>query len=124
GGITSACEPEAQLAAARGYFSSANGRPASQNDRIRAAIFSRRVLSRATAYSSSAARSAAPTRPCVGETQAVGQRVIPLVRINLAIAAAKAHPAVPGWSICSMRVPCAGDLQRARGGTGWLGRDR
>src|SRR5439155_23979398 len=22
----------------------------------------------------------------------------------------KAHPAVPGWSICSMRVPCAGDL--------------
>jgi hypothetical protein len=35
-----------------------------------------------------------------------------------------AHPAVPGWSICSMRVPCAGDLQRARGGTGWLGRDR
>ena len=35
-----------------------------------------------------------------------------------------AHPAVPGWSICSMRVPCAGDLRRARGGTGWLGRDR
>src|SRR5258705_401509 len=35
-------------------------------------------------------------------------------------AMAKAHPAVPGWSICSMRVPCAGDLQRARGGTAWL----
>ena len=36
----------------------------------------------------------------------------------------KAHPAVPGWSICSIRVPCAGDLRRARGGTGWRGRDR
>jgi len=35
----------------------------------------------------------------------------------------KAHPAVPGWSICSIRVPCAGDLRRARGGTGWLGGD-
>ena len=31
----------------------------------------------------------------------------------------KAHPAVPGWSICSMRVPYAGDLRRARRGTGW-----
>src|SRR5882757_6371111 len=40
------------------------------------------------------------------------------------IVALEAHPAVPGWSICSMRVPCAGDLPRARGGTGWLGRDR
>jgi len=37
---------------------------------------------------------------------------------------AKAHPVVPGWSICTIRVPCAGDLRRARGGTGWLGRDR
>ena len=27
----------------------------------------------------------------------------------------KAHPAVPGWSICSMRVPCAGDQRRAEG---------
>ena len=36
----------------------------------------------------------------------------------------KAHPVVPGWSICSIRVLCAGDLRRARGGTGWLGRDR
>jgi hypothetical protein len=36
----------------------------------------------------------------------------------------KAHPVVPGWSICSIRVPCAGDLRRARGGTGWRGRDR
>jgi hypothetical protein len=55
---------------------------ASQNDRMRAAALSRRILSRTTECSSSAARSAAPTRPCVGETQAVGQRVIPLVRIN------------------------------------------
>src|ERR1700674_1733673 len=36
----------------------------------------------------------------------------------------KAHPAVPGWSICSMRVPCAGDQRRAGGDMGWLGRDR
>jgi NTE family protein len=36
----------------------------------------------------------------------------------------EAHPVVPGWSICSIRVPYAGDLRRARGGTGWLGRDR
>jgi hypothetical protein len=33
--------------------------------------------------------------------------------------AEKAHPAVPGWSICSMKVPCAGDQRRA-GGT-WGG---
>jgi len=36
----------------------------------------------------------------------------------------KAHPVVPGWSICSIRVACARDLRRARGGTGWRGRDR
>src|SRR4051794_33783433 len=32
----------------------------------------------------------------------------------------KAHSAVPGGSICSMRVPCAGDQRRARGDIGWL----
>jgi hypothetical protein len=26
-----------------------------------------------------------------------------------------AHPAVPGWSICSIRVACAGDRRRAEG---------
>src|SRR5271165_3674707 len=36
----------------------------------------------------------------------------------------KAHPAVPGRSICSMRVPCAGDRRRAGGDIGWLRRDR
>jgi hypothetical protein len=36
----------------------------------------------------------------------------------------KAHPAVPGWPICSMGVPCAGDQRRAGGDIGWLGRDR
>ena len=40
------------------------------------------------------------------------------------IVIAKAHPAVPGWSICGMRVPCAGVQRRAGGGIGWLGRDR
>jgi hypothetical protein len=35
----------------------------------------------------------------------------------------EAYPVVPGCSKCSI-VPCAGDLRRARGGTGWLGRDR
>jgi type I restriction enzyme S subunit len=45
-------------------------------------------------------------------------------QISNLIATTKAHPVVPGWSICSIRVPCAGDLRRARGGTGWRGRDR
>jgi hypothetical protein len=31
------------------------------------------------------------------------------------VSAPEAHPAVPGWSICSMRVPCAGDQRRAEG---------
>ncbi len=31
---------------------------------------------------------------------------------------AEAHPAVPGRSICSMRVPCAGDQRRAGGTLG------
>jgi hypothetical protein len=43
--------------------------------------------------------------------------------LEAAVATIKAHPVVPGWSICSIRVPCAGDLRRGRGGTGWLGRD-
>jgi hypothetical protein len=38
--------------------------------------------------------------------------------------AVEAHPAVPGRSICSMRVPYAGDQRRAGGDIGWLGRDR
>lgn len=33
-------------------------------------------------------------------------------------AGSKAHPAVPGRSICSMRVPCAGDQRRAGGTLG------
>jgi hypothetical protein len=36
----------------------------------------------------------------------------------------KAHPAVPGRSICSMRESCAGEQRRAGGDIGWLGRDR
>jgi hypothetical protein len=39
-------------------------------------------------------------------------------------ALSKAHPAVPGWSICSIRVACADDRRRAGGDMGWLGRDR
>ena len=42
--------------------------------------------SRAMACSCNATRSAAATNPWVGSTQAVGQRVIPLVRINSATA--------------------------------------
>jgi hypothetical protein len=38
-----------------------------------------------------------------------------VVRFNKDSLVAKAHPAVPGWSICSMRVPCAGDQRRAEG---------
>src|SRR6266481_8277339 len=37
------------------------------------------------------------------------------------LAGREAHPAVPGWSICSMRVPCAGDQRRAGGDMGDYG---
>src|SRR5438128_9777138 len=36
-------------------------------------------------------------------------------RFSKVITNNEAHPAVPGWSICSMRVPCAGDRRRAGG---------
>jgi hypothetical protein len=52
--------------------------------RQRAAACARRERSRATACSSNATGSAAATKPWVGRTQSVGQRVIPLVRINSA----------------------------------------
>ena len=57
-----------------------------KDGRQRAAAFVRRKRSRSNACSSNAARSAAATKPCVGSAQAVGQRVIPLVRINSATA--------------------------------------
>jgi len=56
-----------------------------QNSRARATAFSRRCRSRSLRYSSSAARSASVTEPCVGTTQAVGQRVTPFVRMYSAI---------------------------------------
>src|SRR6516225_5934647 len=55
-----------------------------QNAPQRAAARARRDRSRAAAYSFNAARSAAATKPWVGRTQAVGHRVIPLVRMNSA----------------------------------------
>src|SRR3984893_18518997 len=35
-------------------------------------------------------------------------------------ALAKAHPVVPGSPICGMRMPCGGQLRRAREGIEWL----
>src|SRR6202022_4284747 len=58
-----------------------------QNSRARDAAFARRNFSCVIACSSRAARSAASTEPWVGRRQAVGQRVIPLVRINSAMTA-------------------------------------
>src|SRR6202007_3306524 len=52
-----------------------------QNNRARAAAFSRRWRSRSLRYSSNAARSAAVTEAWVGTTHAVGQRVTPFVRM-------------------------------------------
>src|ERR1700741_955489 len=52
-----------------------------QNNRARAAAFSRRCRSRSLRYSSNAARSAAVTEAWVGTTHAVGQRVTPFVRM-------------------------------------------
>jgi len=37
------------------------------------------------------------------------------VHLTRVITDKEAHPAVPGWSICSMKVPCAGDRRRAGG---------
>jgi hypothetical protein len=37
------------------------------------------------------------------------------LRVLARVEPAEAHPAVPGWSICSMGVPCAGDQRRAEG---------
>jgi hypothetical protein len=56
--------------------------------------------------------------------------IIKLIKLNprqwrrLSDMQLEAHPAVPGWSICSMRVPCAGDQRRTGGDMEWLGRDR
>ena len=75
------------LAASVAYFSARGGYGTLQNSRERAAAFVWRTRSCATACFSSATRSAASIEPCVGKTQAVGQRVIPLVRMNSAITA-------------------------------------
>src|SRR2546423_6148488 len=56
-----------------------------QNNRARAATFSRRCRSRSLRYSSNAARSASVTEAWVGTTHAVGQRVTPFVRIYSSI---------------------------------------
>jgi hypothetical protein len=52
-------------------------------------------LSRVTACSSNAARSAAPTNAWVGRTQAVGHRVTPFDRINSAIASQSSSDIFP-----------------------------
>jgi hypothetical protein len=52
----------------------------------------------------------------------IGKSFYPLTEEK--ITRGEAHPAVPGWSICSMRVPCAGDQRRTGGDMEWLGRDR
>ena len=69
------------------YLSRCGVDGALQNSRARAAALARRNFSCVIACSSNAARSAASTEPWVGRTHAVGQRVIPLVRINSAITA-------------------------------------
>jgi ATP-dependent Lon protease len=45
----------------------------------------------------------------------MGLQVVNDTLANNYIRPDEAHPAVPGWSICSMRVPCAGDQRRAEG---------
>jgi hypothetical protein len=65
------------------------------DDRQRAAAFVRRKRSRSTACSSNATRSAAVIKPWVGSTQAVGQRVIPLVRINSVTASRSSSDMIP-----------------------------
>ena len=71
-----------------------------------------------------------PVQRGLGELAARGRRVLEIgyglgmasdclnkldIDEHYLIEAHEAHPAVPGWSICSMRVPCAGDQRRAEG---------
>jgi hypothetical protein len=78
-------EPSAQCGAAHQLCEIVDCHPTElstpQNNRARAAAFSRRWRSRSQRYSSSAARSAAVTEAWVGTTHAVGQRVTPFVRM-------------------------------------------
>ncbi len=73
----------------RDLFSLGGGDAGAQNRRALAAALVWRDRSCVMACCSSAARSAASTEPWVGRTQAVGQRVMPFVRMNSAITASR-----------------------------------
>ena len=62
--------------------------------------------SRVAACSSNAARSAAPSNACVGKTKAVGQRVIPLVRMNSATATLSSSDIVHSPSAAPRQTRC------------------
>ena len=74
-------------------------------------------LSRVTACSSNAARSAAPTNAWVGRTQAVGHRVTPFDRINSAIASQSSSDIFPPPSPIA---PDGGVIPSASGADGAL----
>jgi hypothetical protein len=85
--------PSAQCGAADQLCEIVGGHPmelsARQNNRARAAAFSRRCRSRSLRYSSNAARSASVTEAWVGTTHAVGQRVTPFVRMYSSMTASQ-----------------------------------
>ena len=62
--------------------------------------------SRVAACSSNAARSAARSNACVGKTQAVGHRVIPLVRMNSATATLSSSDMVHSPSAAPRQTRC------------------
>jgi hypothetical protein len=101
------------------YRSPCGGAATDQKNRARAAALARRDRSCAVACSSSAARSASSTEPWVGRTQAVGQRVIPLVRMNSAITVSQSStPPVRFLSISitgALRLPRSPISNASRG---------
>jgi hypothetical protein len=82
--------------------------------------------SRETACSSNAARSAAPSKAWVGKTQAVGHRVIPLVRMNSATASASSSVIVcsPSTMLRTAVLAANRPLHERQNGSGYCDRPR
>src|SRR5690242_20158906 len=84
-----------------------------QNNRARAAAFSRRWRSRSLRYSSKAARSASVTEAWVGTTHAVGQRVTPFVRMYSAMTDSQLLSEITSIDVSSRIEANYGDFQSA-----------
>ena len=83
-----------------------------QNNRARAAAFSRRWRSRSQRYSSNAARSAAVTEAWVGTTHAVGQRVTPFVRMYSSMTVSQAASEIISIAVSLRTEEITGNASR------------